>query len=296
MFKSAVEVLWTARYDYQPDWKLLKHEHEYFQMICFLSGSGQLTLGEREYGICPGGLFLIKPHCYHGLNPASAVKTLDVKFLVKDRGLRDLLLNAGDKVEENDCLVANLFERIRLEGEHAAFLYREMCAVYLTHILIQFLRQNESVPSETAEEPDDEFIPDPLTQNAIDFVKRHYAEDLNLQRLAQAVGKSDRYIRRRFEEFLGTSPTRYLLRYRIRKSKELIRQSDYPLKEVAELVGFKTIHHFARTFHDICGETPGAWRRKYRAGICKDVCIHPQFSNPIWTVPREILTRRACSR
>jgi AraC-like DNA-binding protein len=52
------------------------------------------------------------------------------------------------------------------------------------------------------------------------------------------------------------------------------------------MVGFKTVHHFARAFHEFCGEAPGAWRRKYQACICKDVCIHPQFSNKIWTVRR----------
>ena len=30
---------------------------------------------------------------------------------------------------------------------------------------------------------------------------------------------------------------------------------------------------------------PGAWRQKFRAGICKDVCIDPGFSNAIRTVP-----------
>jgi hypothetical protein len=77
---------------------------------------------------------------------------------------------------------------------------------------------------------------------------------------------------------------RYLLHYRVKRSQELIQNTDCALKEVAELAGFKSIHHFTRVFRDIVGETPGAWRQKYRVGICKDVCIDPGFSNAIWTV------------
>jgi AraC-like DNA-binding protein len=286
VFRSAVEVLWTARYDYQPDSQLLKHEHDHFQMICFLSGSGQFTLGQIEYSISPGSLFLIKPHCPHELIPKSLVKTLDVKFLVPGHNLRQLLLQSGDCVDEKDSGVAGLFEHIRREGESAGYLYREMCDVFLTQILIHFLRLSKQAASQARAELECEPVPDPVTERALAFIRTHYPEDLDLQSIAQAAGKSDRYVRLRFEEFVGSSPMRYLLQYRIQKSKEIIRHSDYALKQVAEMVGFKTVHHFARAFHEFCGEAPGAWRRKYQAGICKDVCIHPRFSNKIWTVRR----------
>lgn len=286
MLTSAVEVLWTARYDYQPDCQLLKHEHDHFQMICFLGGSGQFSLGLAEYPITAGSLFLIKPGCMHGLVPVSLVKTLDIKFRVTRLPLRKLLLRAPDHIEENDLGAAATFEHIRREGESAGFLYRDMCNAYLMQILIYFLRAGRKARSEADTEPDCEPVADPVTEKALRFVREHYAEDLDLQAIARAAGKSDRYVRLRFEEFVGTSPMRYLLHYRIQKSKEIIRRSDYALKQVAELVGFKTVYHFARAFHEVCGEAPGAWRRRYQAGICKDICIHPQYSNKIWTVRR----------
>lgn len=286
MFTSAVQVLWIARYDYQPDWQLLKHEHEYFQMICFLSGSGQFTLGKTDYSVAPGSLFLIKPRCLHGLLPRSLIKTLDVKFLVTDRNLQQLLAAARDRVEDRDLFSAGLFEHIRRAGEDAGPLHRELCDAYLMQILIHFLRLDNQAAGEAALRSEQEPVADPVTQRALDFISAHYGEELDLRHIARAVQKSDRYLRLRFEEFVGMSPMRYLQHYRIRKSKELIRSSDYPLKQVSQLVGFKSVHHFARAFHELSGETPGAWRRKYRAGICKDICVHPQFSNKIWTVRR----------
>jgi len=110
MLTASVDVLWTARYDYKHNWKLVPHEHNYFQMIYFLAGSGHLFLKDREYAIRPGDLFLIKPHNKHGLAPYSQLKTLDLKFRVYDAGLRQSLLKATERITEKGATLATLFE------------------------------------------------------------------------------------------------------------------------------------------------------------------------------------------
>ena len=284
MLTSSVEVLWTARYDYQPHWRLKKHKHDYFQMIYFVSGSGCISVGEEEHPIKAGSLLLVKPGCLHALNPSSLVKTLDIKFLVKDRWLRRLLLSASVLLDENESRTADLFERIRHEGEHRGYLYRELCTAYLAELLLVYLRNdhadNEDLQSDRIEqEPSGDWI----VQRAARFIREHHAEDCSLMQIAGIVGRSDRHVRQHFKSALGVSPRRYLLQYRIHRAQQLIEYSGYSFKEIAGKVGFKSVHHFARAFHEICGETPGGWRRKYQAGICKDVNIDPAFVNTNWT-------------
>jgi AraC-like DNA-binding protein len=292
MLTSSVDVLWTARYDYRCNWKLLPHKHDYFQMIYFVSGSGRLLLGDAEYCIEPCDLFLIKPQRIHGLAPDSPVKTLDLKFAVNDPALRESLLDATERITQSDSAIALHFEHIRREGERKDHLYRECCNLFLLQILLQYLRQDKHSSSIQAAEfgSEDEIPDDSVVRKALEFIRTHYSDDLELTQIAQSVQRSDRHLRQHFEDCLGLSPMRYLQQYRLRKAKELIQYSDYPLKEIAELVGFKTIHHFTRVFHDLLGESPGAWRRKYQAGICKDVCIEPDFSNVNWTVPENLLS------
>ena len=243
---SLTEVLWTARYDYQPDWRLAEHKHEYFQMIYVVSGTARVSLGQDYHRVGTGALVLIKPLRVHGLEPVTIVKTLDIKFIVKDRSLRNLLLDCSDIVADCEGGVADLFERIRREGERKDPYYRELCSALLVD-----------------------------------------TEDFSLLDVAKVVGHSDRHVRQHFKDALGISPRRYLLQYRIQKAQQLIGFSGFALKEVAGIVGFKTVHHFTRAFHEVCGETPGGWRRKYQAGICKDVNIDPGFVNTNWTVRLE---------
>ena len=254
-------------------------------MIHFVSGSGCVFLGQNEHRITPNSLLLIKPRCLHALSPSSLVKTLDIKFLVKDQWLRKLLLCASDLLEQNEPGVADLFERIRHEGERRGHLYRELCNLFLAELLILYLRNDNLQEAAGANDRiEHQLSGDWIVRQAAQFLREHHSEDCNLLHIARVVGRSDRYIRQHFKDALGVSPRRYLLQYRIQKAQEFIEYSGYSFKEIAAKVGFKNVHHFARAFHEACGETPGGWRRKYQAGICKDVNIDPQFVNTNWTV------------
>jgi len=289
---SSVEVLWTARYDYKPDWRLAEHKHEYFQMIYIVSGSARISLAGRDHPIGAGSLALVRPRCIHALNPVSLVKTLDIKFMVKDRWLCKHLCNAAELIFDCESGIADLFERIRHEGERKGRYYRELCSAFLMELLLLYLRAcGGGEEAGIAELLDHEPVGDWIAQRTVQFIREHHAVDFSLLDIAKAVGRSDRHIRQHFKDALGMSPRRYLLQYRVQRAQNLIEHSEYALKQIAAMVGFKTIHHFARAFHDVCGETPGGWRRKYQAGICKDVNIDPSFVNTNWTVRAESCLR-----
>lgn len=285
MFSSSVEVLWTARYDYQPDWRLARHKHDYFQMIYFISGSGRISLRDRSYDISPGQLLLVKPNCLHSLIPFSLLKTLDIKFLVPGRELRKLLMAADDLHDRTEPMIADLFERIRREGEGRRHLYRELCNIVLSELLVFYLRTGKAQEEiEQAHPIERKLSGDWIVQQTARFIQEHLAEDCGLAQITRIIGRSERHVRQHFKEAMGVSPRRYLMQCRIQKAQELIEYSNYSFKEIADKVGFKTVHHFTRAFHEICNETPGAWRRKFQSGICKDVNIDLHFVNTIWTV------------
>jgi AraC-like DNA-binding protein len=124
---------------------------------------------------------------------------------------------------------------------------------------------------------------DPLSRRVVEYIREHYAKEVSPELIARELGVTDRHIRQRFHQSMGLPPMRYLLQYRVERARELISYSDYSLKEIAAMVGFKTIHHFTRVFCAITGLSPGAWRDKYREGIRKDVYINPRFTNINWT-------------
>jgi AraC-like DNA-binding protein len=97
-----------------------------------------------------------------------------------------------------------------------------------------------------------------------EHIERQLAHKISLGELAGIAGLSAGHFSRAFKQSVGMSPHRYLLRRRIAAAADLIRKTDRPLAEVALSVGFSDQSHFTRVFARESGETPSAFRRRYR--------------------------------
>ena len=283
-----VDVLWIARYDYSRGWSLQLHRHNYLQMILFLDGKGVFTLAGREFPISRGELFLIRAGEDHGLRAESLVRTLDVKFRVASGALADRLRRATRVVHWSEPSLAARLERIRAEGEHKPPFYREVCSTLLTEILYLYLRQDpHGTPVDDSAVASGVAAHDHLIQRALTCIHANYQDPLTIREIARSAGCTDRTLRLHFHDVMQMKPLAFLQRHRIGQAKLLIQYSDYTLKEIAERVGFQTVHHFTRLFTALEGLSPAVWRREYLEGIRKDVYINPQFENRNFTVAEE---------
>lgn len=97
-----------------------------------------------------------------------------------------------------------------------------------------------------------------------EHIERELANKISLDELADIAGLSPGHFSRAFKQSVGMPPHRYVLRRRIATAADAIRHTDRPLAEVALSVGFSDQSHFTRVFARELGETPSAFRRKYR--------------------------------
>jgi AraC-like DNA-binding protein len=281
MLLETAEVLWTARYDYDPGWVLERHSHEFFQAVYLVAGAGTLTLDGTQYPIEPSHVLVAPPGVTHGLKARTRVRTLDMKFNVRNRALVSALRGITPLYCAADSRIRTLFERVWQEGDGQEPLYREMCALHLLEFLLWLRRIGPARKTATPVSRTETEVAraDMLTGAVMSFVSEHIAEPLTVRRLAGELGRSERSLRRHFHGVLGVSPVQYVTHFRIDRAKSLIRESDCALKEIASMVGFRSIHHFTVVFHRTTGTSPGAWRETFARGIRKDININPEFRN-----------------
>ena len=283
-----VDVLWIARYDYRPGWVLQLHDHDYMQMILFLEGKGVFTVAGQPFSISGGELFLIRSNEIHGFHADSLARTLDVKFRVAQGDLSSRLGSAPRVIHCIGPGIATRLERIHAEGEKKSSFYREVCSAQLTEILYLYLRHDSG--DSTLNHSDVTAGPaahDQVLMRALAYIHAEYRSTLTIEQIARAAGCTDRTLRLHFHDALQTRPLLFLQQHRINQAKVLIQCSDYSLKEIAQEVGFQTVHHFTRHFKALVGRTPADWRREHLEGIRKNVYINPNFENPIFTVREE---------
>jgi AraC-like DNA-binding protein len=97
---------------------------------------------------------------------------------------------------------------------------------------------------------------------ARDAMDRTYAKPLDIPTLAAIACVSEAHFVRTFRATFGETPHRYLQRRRIERAMYLLRETRRSLTDICLDVGFSSLGTFSRTFRDIVGEPPTAYRRR----------------------------------
>lgn len=98
-------------------------------------------------------------------------------------------------------------------------------------------------------------------RRAVQFIDENLRSELTLAAIAEAVALSPGHFAHAFRETTGVAPHRYIVERRVERAKELLRNSDLSLTEIAETIGCASHSHFSTLFHRVVGMTPREFRR-----------------------------------
>ena len=104
-------------------------------------------------------------------------------------------------------------------------------------------------------------IKNPKLRDAVLYIEGHYGDSITLTDISANAGINHTTLTALMKEELGCTAIEYLMKYRITIAKKQLAFTDVPIKDVANMVGFKTIQHFNRIFKEISGTTPAEFRK-----------------------------------
>ncbi len=85
--------------------------------------------------------------------------------------------------------------------------------------------------------------------------------DLSLAKVAEYVGLNEKYFTNRFTKETGETFSTYLTELRIQKAQELLKNTNFKVYEIAEMVGYYNVEHFNRMFKRLNGISPASYRK-----------------------------------
>jgi AraC-like DNA-binding protein len=127
---------------------------------------------------------------------------------------------------------------------------------------------------------------------AKDLIDRDFAEPLDVPALAREAHASRAHFIRSFKQAFGETPHQYLLRRRIERAKELLRNTPLAITEVSLAVGFRSLGSFSTAFRQLVGESPSAYADRWRA---TDIPRIPACFTLMYTRPHESTSREAAT-
>ena len=98
-------------------------------------------------------------------------------------------------------------------------------------------------------------------RDAVLYIEGHYGDNIILSDISANAGINHTTLTALMKEELGCTAIEYLMKYRITVAKKQLAFTDVPIKDVANMVGFKTVQHFGRIFKEITDTTPAKFRK-----------------------------------
>jgi AraC family transcriptional regulator len=141
------------------------------------------------------------------------------------------------------------------QGNLSGKLYVESLAnVLAVHLLRQYAIDKPHLPIYKGGLPERQLL------QILEYIHESLDREVKLADLAALLGMSQFHFSHLFKQAVGTSPYQYLLQQRVERAKQLLKQTDQSIMDIAFLCGFNSHSHLSKQFRQLTGMTPKDYR------------------------------------
>ena len=253
----------------------LLHSHDFVEVDFVVKGSFQLHFEDEIHTFREGTVCLIAPGSQHDIEitDESTVYTFMLRrstfegtffsLLSRDDVLSLFLRNILQQKQEPNYLMfqienlgfsRGLTERAMLEC-FSVDDYANSCAVSMTCLIFAaFLRSMGDAPRFYHYRMGKDF------STILHYIRHHY-QTLTLTQLAEQFHYSKPHLCTLIKQNTGVSFTELLKQIRMTRAREYLLNTELPVLDIAEIVGYNSGDHFSRVFRTTYGCSPQEYRR-----------------------------------
>ena len=100
---------------------------------------------------------------------------------------------------------------------------------------------------------------DALLQGVCTYLEKHVADNVTMEQLCQEFCVSKSTLQKLFQSRVGYGISRYYQELKISRAKILIREKRHNFTEIAQMLGYSSVHYFSRHFKQMSGMTPSEY-------------------------------------
>lgn len=244
------------------------HCHNFYEFFIVTSGEATHEINGETRKLHKGMLQLIKPEDSHRIVSSKSKKCTHINISVTPKKLETICaaidISPHELVENSETatnLSVNELEYFTKIAERISLLYFNsdekfralICEMIVEAICILYKNMISSVldfPDRFADILDKIHSPEYCGCSADD-----------VYRLA---GFSPPVVIEQFKKYTGKTVVEYLKSIKMNKACELLIDTDKPIVEISNILGYASLSHFNRVFKDYMGITPAAYRKSKR--------------------------------
>lgn len=255
------------------------HIHQYIELIYVYQGQCTVVTLNEEINIPEGGIIIIDkqtPHTVKETSSSDIIIDIKLKHDYLSSGFLSRFANKSiisqflidsliDSRRANNYLYFPLASRSNVVGimEHIMCEYfdRDFCSAdmiesYLFILFTELIRHSNSVTSIQAENTKHK---DAIVLDFLKYIENHY-KDCSLTAMADHYKYHPNYISAVLKKATGKSFKDLLQIQRLNKAALYLSNSELPIPDIAEEVGYSSLSFFYKKFNEIFFQTPKEYR------------------------------------
>lgn len=115
-----------------------------------------------------------------------------------------------------------------------------------------------------AEHSDENALPSSMVENLDSYIRDNIHDEISNTELGAIFGYHPFYISKMLKDKKGITLHQYVIAYRIKYAKNLLRYTDRAIADIADATGFTDSSYFTKTFKAQFGMTPKEYRNSFK--------------------------------
>lgn len=283
-------------FEYMSDFVFPGEQHDFWELVCVDKGEIQAAAGDQTVTLKRGNILFHQPNEFHNVvaNGRIAPSLVVIAFDCHSKAMTQF---AGQVLTVRET-ESSLLSQIIIEARNAfqgrlnnpyqeelvrrsapAFGSEQLIKNYLEELLIHLYRRywpsglGESGAAGLSNLP----LPDmpAVSLNSLDakkeicarikrYMEEHLHQPLTIQEICRdnLIGSSQ--LSRMFREFYRCGVIDYFIQMKIEAAKQLIRNDQMNFSQIADRLGYNSVHYFSRQFKRQTGMTPTEYSESIR--------------------------------
>ncbi|MDT2833855.1 AraC family transcriptional regulator [Vagococcus carniphilus] len=257
-------------------------KHDFWELVYVDKGEVEVSADGINYQLSEGDIIFHRPNEFHtiGGNGIVASNVLVISF-VSHSPVMTFFEKKIMKLTENERKILGSFirESKRVFVDDLGRLYQEsnrlaspvigaeqMMYLYLQQFLIQLIRvELEPVNFERSTGMLKKTFKDSTINKIILYLQENMSQTVLLDDICNEFYLSKTYLKRFFKNETGYTVMTYLKALRMEEAKKLIREDNLSFTEIAQQLGFDSVHYFSTSFKKYEGLSPSDYEKSIKA-------------------------------
>ena len=271
-FNPKVVFYYRAKLD--PELPQEAHSHDFLTMHYVVSGKVKCRLNDQEFTVHKDDIIIINPGVVHCIivddpdtEPGSTFFILGIDDLyIKGypKNFIPILGSAVFPLRKFQPEIYNCYHQIILTQEKKEVGWTLMSKVLSLEFLVLVLKELSPQSSSNIQDYFQlkTYDKQTIAQTITVYFQENYMKKISVEEIARSSYLSTTYITKIYKEVTGDTPINYLIRIRMEKAMEILKEGHFSIQDSAKMVGYDDPYYFSKLFKKRFGLSPSAYKRK----------------------------------